>query len=241
MIKDLTLSSFANDHSLKKAFSLHQTNDEHNTIATIEKTMLEVKSWMDAVCLKLNESKTEFIYFGSQQLLQMCNAENVKVINETITRSVKVKYIGGTLNSSLQFKTNITNNGKAAMLNLIWIRNIRKYIDKDTCHTLVRSLALSHLDYCNSILTGLPKKSINAMQCIQNIGVKMILNKKPRDSTTECLKELHWLPIQQRIDFRILVLVFKSLKKQAPKYLQELIVRKEQRREGLRSGTNITC
>ena len=56
-------------------------------------------------------------------------------------------------------------------------------------------------------------------------------------STTECLKELHWLSIEQRIDFKIIVLVFKSLNKQTTKYLQELIVKKEQRREGLRSNT----
>ena len=49
VIGDLTLSSFADDHSLRKAFSPHHTGDENNTIATIEKTMLEVKSWMDAV------------------------------------------------------------------------------------------------------------------------------------------------------------------------------------------------
>ena len=81
--------------------------------------MLKVKSLMDAVHLKCNESKTESIYFGSQQLLQKCNAENIKVINETITRSDKVKYLGGTLDSSLQFKTHITNKFKAAMINLI--------------------------------------------------------------------------------------------------------------------------
>ena len=71
------------------------------------------------------------------------------------------------------------------------------------------------------------------MQCIQNIRAKMILNKK----TTQCLKELNWLPIQQRIDFKILILVFKSPNKQAPKYLLEQIVKKEQRRKGLRSST----
>ena len=124
------------------------------------------------------------------------------------------------------------SNGKPNM-----DKKIRKYIDRDTYHTLVRSLALSHQDYCNSILTGLPKKSINVMQHIQNIRAKMILNKKPRDSVTECLKELHSLPIQQRIDFKILIIVFNSLNKQAQKYLQELIVKKEQRREGLGSST----
>ena len=120
--------------------------------------MLEVKSWMDDVCLKLNESKTEFIYFGSQQLLQKCNTENIMVINETITRCDKVRYLRRILNSSLQFKTHITNRCKAAMVNQIWIKNIRKSINNNkTCHTLVRSLALSHLDYCNSMLAGLSK------------------------------------------------------------------------------------
>ena len=79
------------------------------------------------------------------------------------------------------------------------------------------------------------QKSINAMQHIQRITAKVILNKNPRDSATECLKELHWFPIQQ-IDFKILILDFRSLNKQAPKYLQELIVKKEQIREGLRSS-----
>ena len=62
----------------------------------------------------------------------------MKVINETVIRSDKVKNLGGTLDSSLQFKTHITNKCKAAMANIIWIRNIRKYIDNNACHTLVR-------------------------------------------------------------------------------------------------------
>ena len=55
--------------------------------------MLEVKSWMDAVSLKLNESKMEFIYFGSQQLLQNCNTENIIVINQKITSCNQVRYL----------------------------------------------------------------------------------------------------------------------------------------------------
>ena len=55
VISDLTLNSFANDHSLRKAFNPHQTNDEDNTIAIIEKSIMEVKSRVDAVHQKLNE------------------------------------------------------------------------------------------------------------------------------------------------------------------------------------------
>ena len=132
-------------------------------VAAIEKSMLEVKFWMDAVCLKLNESKMEFIYLGSQQLLQKCNKENI-VISETIARCDQVRYLGGILNNSLQFKAHITNKCKAAMINLIWIKNIRQYIDNNTYYTLVRSLPLSHLNYCNSIPASLPKsQECNAM------------------------------------------------------------------------------
>ena len=65
VITNLTLDGFADDHLLRKALSPCQTNDENITITIIEKSMLEVKSWMDAVCLKLKESKMEFIHFGS--------------------------------------------------------------------------------------------------------------------------------------------------------------------------------
>ena len=98
--------------------------------------MLEVKSWMDAVCLKLNESKTECIYYGSQQLLQKCNTETIIVICEIIIRCNQVRHLGVILNSSLEFKAHIINKCETAMVNLIWIKNIRKYIDNNTCHTL---------------------------------------------------------------------------------------------------------
>ena len=70
VISELTLNNFTDDHSLRKALSPHQANYEDNTITMIEKSVMEVKSWMGAVCLKLNESKTAFTYFGSWQLLQ---------------------------------------------------------------------------------------------------------------------------------------------------------------------------
>ena len=77
--KDLQLNGYADDHSIWKCFKLE---DESDTIATIESTMLDVKCWMDAVCLKMNESKTEFIYFSSKQMLKKCNISTVNINGE---------------------------------------------------------------------------------------------------------------------------------------------------------------
>ena len=100
---------------------------------------------------------------------------------------------------------------------------------------LIKSLALSHLDYANSLLMGLPVKTIKIMQNIQNLAAKVILGKQKSDSSKECLKALHWLPIKYRINYKICTLVFKCLHAMAPTYFIKLIKIKQQRRQGLRS------
>ena len=100
-------------------------------------------------------------------------------------------------------------------------------------------LVISHLDYTNALLEGLPKCSLDQLQCVQNIAAKIVLGKGRYDSSTRCLAELYWLPIQQRIEFKIITLVHKSLHGLAPQYLVNLLIiltRKVQRREGLRSN-----
>ena len=194
--QDLTINGFADDHSIHKQFK-PGNSQEQDTITILESSLEDVKSWKDAVRLKLNESKTEFIYFGSRQQLSKCSENTIRVINETINRCPTVRHLGGYLDSQINFREYINTKCKAAILNILRIHNIRRYLDKDTTHLLIKSLALSHLDYANSLLTGLPAKTIKVMQ---NLAVKVILGKCKSDSSTEFLKTLHWLPIMYRIN-----------------------------------------
>ena len=89
--------------------------------------------------------------------------------------------------------------------------------------TLVLGIVMSHLDYSNAVFSGLPEKDLANLQRIQNAGAKLVLQKDKLSSSTECLCALHWLPIRERIDYKILTLVFKSLNNQAPMYLQDLL------------------
>ena len=111
------------------------------------------------------------------------------------------------------------------MLNLQRIKNIWKFLDRDSCTKLVACLSLSHLDYSNSILYRPPKSVIQQMQNIQNYAVKLVLGRSKYSSNKEALSELYWLPIKSRIRFKILVLVFKCLRGEAPEYLMNLLVR----------------
>ena len=115
-----------------------------------------------------------------------------------------------------------------------------KGLTRSACNKLMVSLVLSHLDYANSLLGNLPKTSIRKMQLVQNIAAKITLEKRKYDSATSCLQKLHWLPIQHRIEFKIISLVHKCLHDNAPPYLQRLIQHTRPTRTGLRSEGDTT-
>ena len=122
------------------------------------------------------------------------------------------------------------------MLNIQQIKLIRNILNEDTTHTLVLSLIMSHLDYCNAIFYGLPEVDLKRLQRVQNVAVKLVLDKSCRDSVTQCMFHLHWLPIKSRIDYKILTLTHKYVYGKVPKYLTDLITEQGVRQDGLRSA-----
>ena len=185
--------------------------------------MLNIKSWIDSMHLKMNPNKTEFIYFGSKPQLKKCKVESLKVSDDLIPRAGMIRYLGVYMDAHLNYKHHVTKKCKAAMINYFKIKSIRPLLDVKTTARLCLSLCISHLDYCNSVLYGLPDTTLNRFQRIQNMCARLTLRRGRRESITECLKELHWLPIKQRIQYKILTLTHKCLNKIGPKYLQDLI------------------
>ena len=220
---DLHLSGFADDHSVRKEFKAGNAQQEIETRHSMESCMLRMKQWMDTVWLKMNPAKTEFIYFGSRPQLKKCLVEDLNVAGDLVVRSHSIKYLGAHLDENLNFKLHVTKKCQVAMFNYFKIRSIRHLLDTPTTACLCLSLCISHLDYCNSLLYGLPDITINKLQRVQNMCAHTTLRHGKRDSITQCLRDLHWLPICQCIAYKILVLTHKSINKTGPKYIQELV------------------
>ena len=186
--------------------------------------------------LKINPSKTEFIYFGSSHQLKQCSIENLDVAGDLILRSHPIRYLGTYLDENLKYKQRVNKKCQAAMFNYFKIKGIMRLLDTPTAMSLCLSLCISHLDYCNSLLFGLPDATINRMQRVQNMCACLILRRGKWYSIAQCLRELHWLPIHQRIAYRILTLTHKCLNVQGPQYLRELLTVHKHQRKGLRSN-----
>jgi len=106
---------------------------------------------------------------------------------------------------------------------------------------LIHAFIFSRIDYCNGVFTGLPKKWIRQLQLIQNAAARVLTKTKKVEHITPVLKSLHWLPLSQRIDFKILLLVYKSLNGLAPKYITDLLSVYQPSRPLRSSGSSLLC
>lgn len=96
---------------------------------------------------------------------------------------------------------------------------VRRYLTREACVKLVICFIFSRLDYCNSLLAGLPASSIQGLQRVQNCAARLVLRKKKADNITPLLRSLHWFPISKRINYKLASLCYKCLNDSAPDYL----------------------
>ena len=105
---------------------------------------------------------------------------------------------------------------------------LKKIGDIRNCLSIVTTEHLIHvtsqLDCCNSLLYGLPNSCILKIQRIQNSAARILYRRKKFDHVNPLLKQLHWLPIRQRMHYKLLLLCFKAQHGLAPSYFQDCII-----------------
>lgn len=212
---------YADDSQLYLAFD--PKKDLSMSISCLELCVKEVRQWLQNNMLMLNDEKTEVILLGSRHHLKQNPSIDITVGNSNITSVHCVRNLGAYFDSIMSMNQFISNKCKSIQNQLRKIYRIRKYLDKHSCISLIQALVVSRLDYANCLLGGINKKYINSLQRMQNSAARLIMRLKYSDHVSQARKELHWLPVNYRIEFRILVLVYMCLNNMAPEYLIELL------------------
>ena len=116
----------------------------------------EVRTWLISHKLKLNDTKTEFIIIGTRQQLAKVEIPSVKVGTADIAPLTSIRNLGAWFDDKMSMNDHINKTCSKAFRGLYNIRQIRRFLSTDPTKTLVHAFVISHLDYCNSLLFGLP-------------------------------------------------------------------------------------
>jgi len=190
----------------------------------VEECLSQIHTWMSANKLKLNSGKTEIILFGTKQKLKLVDIPSLSVAGTNVIVSDKpIRNLGAMFDSSLSMAAQVNNMVKTANFHLRNIGTVRKHLTEPTTKQLVQSLVISRLDYCNNLLCGVTSELLSRLQVVQNKAARLITRTRCREHITPVLFNLHWLPVDARIDFKTMVMVYKALHGEAPGYLRYLL------------------
>ena len=182
-----------------------------------------MRKWMLINLLKLNDSKTEVLLIGSHQQRAKCSIPSLTVGNSSVSVKSSARNLGVIFDDSLSMDLQVKSMCKGMYYHLYNISKIRKCLTREATERLIHALISSRLDMCNSLLCGLPGVLLNKLQSVQNSAARLIACVRKFHHITPILIQLHWLPVKQRIEYKILLLTYCALNNLAPVYLRDLL------------------
>ena len=213
--------SFADDTQMYKSSTLSELT---HTVSQIQQCFHDLKEWMSLNKLQLNDDKTELLLITPPRFLKHPSLpSSISIGASDISFSSQARNLGVTFEPTLSFKQHVANVCKVAYFEIRKISSVRHLLSAEATKTLVCSLVLSRLDYCNSLLAGSPKCLLNRLQKVQNSAARLVCRSSKQQHITPLLQSLHWLPIESRINYKLASVCFSSFCGTGPKYISDIL------------------
>uniref|UniRef100_A0A667WJC6 Reverse transcriptase domain-containing protein n=1 Tax=Myripristis murdjan TaxID=586833 RepID=A0A667WJC6_9TELE len=205
--------------------------------SSILSCLSEVKTWMYNNFLQLNDSKSEMIIItpsGPSTSSVHDISSSLRVFSDNLC--TEARNLGFLFDSNLSCDAQVTKVVQTCFATLRQLSKIRPFLSPALLEIIIHALISSRLDYCNALYSGISQHNIHRLQLIQNAAARLLTHTRRSDHITPVLAVLHWLPVSFRIDFKVLLLVFKALNGLAPPYIQDLLTPYEPGRSLRSSG-----
>ena len=214
---------FADDSQLHNSST---PSDFPALVHSLKDCIEDVAEWMCDSMLKMNHDKTELIAIGTKPKISQVTLSLTPLTTSghNILFSQSVRNLGVFIDKTLSMDVHIKHLCHILFCQLGRLGKIRPFLSTDAANKLAVSFVLTRLDYCNSLLAGLPDNKLNKLQRIQNHAARIVFRKPRHVSATSLLRALHWLPVKARIQYKIACLCFQCLSHNTmPPYLSDLL------------------
>jgi len=182
----------------------------------------DINDWMASNRLMMNPAKTDVLWCSTRQQppdLPLTPA------GTTVQPSTSVRNLGVLFDADLSLKAHVNQLTARCYCCLRRIKSCRRALTRRSAVTVVNSLIVTRLDYCNGLLAGCNKQLIDKLQSVLNCAARVIFGGNCRDHITPVLRDnLHWLRVRKRITFKLCLLVYKAMNGPGPSYMKELCV-----------------
>jgi len=202
----------------------------------------DINTWLSVNRLRLNPTKTQIIWLGSKQRLLKIPVNGLVMGSTTIKAVDTVRDLGVIVDSQLTMSAHVKKLCQTCYYQLRQLRPIARSLTGDTAKTLVHSFIACRLDYCNSLLYGMSDALFKRLQSVQNAAARLVTGTRRRDHITPVLRRLHWLPVRQRVDYKLAILMHKAHNGRLPSYLgDDCCLVADTGRRRLRSSDAAVC
>ena len=155
--------AYADDTQIYLSFKPDSATGEQDAITALQDCITDVRNWMIADRLKLNDDKTEFLIIGTPAQLDKINVSEI-VVGQTKVPAIKTaRNLGAWFDANLTMSVHTNNTCQSVIYHLHNIRRISKYVSFDDRKSIVQAVIMSRIDYCNSLLVGVPAVQVNKL------------------------------------------------------------------------------
>ena len=170
----------------------------------LERCTADVHAWLLQNGLQLNPQKSDVIQFTVGRGRERADGIDTILISDVrIQPSSIIKSLGVTLDQQLTFDQQVDKVCKACHFHIRALGHVRTSLPDVVTKTVACSIVNSRLDYCNSLLAGTSVSNLAKLQRVQNTLARVVLRRGKYDHISSALAELHWLPVKQRITFKL--------------------------------------
>jgi len=143
------------------------------------------------------------------------------VLGTRVATSDTARDLGVVIDRELSLAAHVTAVCRSDYNQLRQLRPVVRSLSMNATKTLVQAFISCRLDYSNSLLYGVSDGLLQRLQSVQNAAACLVTGARRSDHITPVLRQLHWLPVRQRVTFKIAGLVHQSLAGAAPAYLAD--------------------